>query len=49
MILTPILPLVDAKWGQAYLTRDFFHRLGETMVRHQRDCPAFQLVVSTSA
>ncbi|KAK9837165.1 hypothetical protein WJX81_007626 [Elliptochloris bilobata] len=21
----------DAKWGQAYLTRDFFHRLGETM------------------
>lgn len=31
--MTLALPRTDAKWGQAYLTRDFFHRLGETMVR----------------
>lgn len=31
--MTLALPRTDAKWGQAYLTRDFFHRLGATMVR----------------
>ena len=25
---------VDHKWGHAYLTRDFFHRLGATMPQH---------------
>ena len=45
--LTPVMHLADAKWGQAYLTRDFFHRLGETMVRHQRACPA-RLAVSAT-
>lgn len=24
----------DRKWGQAYLTREFFHQLGETMPEH---------------
>ena len=24
----------DHKWGQAYLTREFFHILGETMPQH---------------
>lgn len=38
MDLTSVVHAADAKWGQAYLTRDFFHRLGETMVRHQRAC-----------
>ena len=44
---TPVMHPADAKWGQAYLTRDFFHRLGETMVRHQRACPA-RLAVSAT-
>ncbi len=26
-----LLRCADQKWGQAYLTRDFFHRIGETM------------------
>ncbi len=25
------LATADHKWGQAYLTREFFHRIGETM------------------
>jgi len=28
------LGLADRKWGQAYLTRSFFHMLGETMPQH---------------
>ena len=26
--------VADRKWGQAYLTREFFHQLGETMPEH---------------
>lgn len=44
---TPVVHPADAKWGQAYLTRDFFHRLGETMVRHQSACPARLAVTAT--
>jgi predicted N-acyltransferase len=28
------LATADRKWGSPYLTRDFFHRLGETMAEH---------------
>lgn len=29
-----LLRFADRKWGQAYLTREFFHQLGETMPEH---------------
>lgn len=43
LVLSPVKPeltpfatswLADRKWGQAYLTRGFFHMLGETMPEH---------------